>query len=102
VSVTADSSVQLPGSGGPASLASLAIGGQTLHVVGSGSLAVSGAVALAGPGSATFDVPDNATLNLDGVVSGSAGLTKAGAGSMVLAAANTYSGTCPARRNSCL
>ncbi len=93
LSVTADSSVQLPGSGGPASLASLAIGGQTLHVVGSGTLAVSGAVSLAGSGSATFDVPDNATLSLDGVVSGDAGLTKAGAGRLVLAAANNYDGT---------
>jgi autotransporter-associated beta strand protein len=92
LSVTADSSIQLPDSGGTVSLASLAIGSQTLHVVGSGTLAVSGSVALAGPASTTFDVQGDATLSLDGVVSGDAGLTKTGAGGMVLAAANNYSG----------
>ncbi len=93
LSVTANSSIQLSDCGGTVSLASLAIGGQTLHVVGSGTLAVSGAVALAGGGSGTFDVSNNATLALDGVVSGDGDLTKTGAGNMVLAAANTYSGT---------
>ncbi len=96
LSVTADSSIQLPDSGGTVSLASLAVGNQTLHLLdpagSAATLAVSGAVALAGAGSATFDVEDNATLTLDGVVSGDAGLTKTGAGRLVLAAANTYGG----------
>ena len=97
LSVTADSSIQLSGCGGTVSLASLAIGSQTLHLLdptgSAATFAISGAVALAGPGSATFDVDGDATLSLEGVVSGDAGLTKTGAGNMVLAATNTYSGT---------
>ena len=91
LSVTAESSIQLSG-GGTANLASLAIGSQTLHVLGSGTVTVVGAATLAGPGPATFDVQSGATLAFDGVISGDAGLTKTEAGMMVLAAANTYGG----------
>ena len=59
VTVTADSTIQLPASGGTATIASLAMGGQTLNVAGTGAagtLAVAGPVTLSGPGSSTFNI----------------------------------------------
>jgi autotransporter-associated beta strand protein len=58
-------------------------------------LTVSGATSLSG-GTNTFTVNNNGTgtgtLTLNGVVSGSSALTKAGAGTLVMKAANTYNG----------
>ena len=93
LTVTADSSIQLPAGGGTATLASLAIGGQTLNILGASTattLAVAGPVALSGP--ATFNVGANATLALQGAVSGTGGLTKTGTGGMDMTAADSYSG----------
>ena len=94
LTVTADSSIQLPASG-TVGLASLAIGGQTFNITGTTAattLAVSGGVTLAGPGSATFNVGTNVTLDLEGVVSGPGGMIKTGPGGMNMTAANTFSG----------
>jgi autotransporter-associated beta strand protein len=53
---------------------------------------ISGNLAL-GSATRSFTINASSTLNISAVVSGGVGLTKAGTGTLVLTAANTYSGT---------
>jgi uncharacterized repeat protein (TIGR01451 family) len=66
----------------------LTLGGK---VTDTGASSISGNLAL-GNGSRTFIVNPSSTLTVSAVVSGSVGLTKAGSGTLVLNAANGYSG----------
>ncbi|TDM09082.1 MAG: hypothetical protein C4K60_07015 [Ideonella sp. MAG2] len=76
-------------------LGGLSIGTEALTVSGtlsnlSGSATHAGTLALSG--GATVHVGSGASLTQSGVVSGSGGLTKSGAGSLVLSASNNYTG----------
>ncbi|MBU6303342.1 MAG: autotransporter-associated beta strand repeat-containing protein [Verrucomicrobia bacterium] len=71
----------------------LSLAGGTLRNTGSSvTLGTNRTVAL-GTGGGTFDVTSGSSLTVNGALSGSTGLTKSGAGALVLGAANTgYSG----------
>jgi autotransporter-associated beta strand protein len=66
----------------------LTLGG---NVTDTGTSSISGNLALGAAGR-TFTVNTSATLNVSAVVSGGVGLSKSGMGTLVLSAANTYSG----------
>src|SRR5205814_3062946 len=73
----------------------LTLGGNLNTAEAATTATVSGIVDL-GSAARTFVVPDGSVapdLTVSAVVSGGFGLTKAGAGTLVLSAANTYTGT---------
>ncbi|MGA2031189.1 MAG: autotransporter-associated beta strand repeat-containing protein [Thermoguttaceae bacterium] len=100
VTVTADSAIEVGDKGGPSSFPSLMIGDNTLQVVGGatapGTITVNNATTLTGVAAATFDLQNGNALTLAGAVgpltTNAAGITQTGAGTLTLAAANTYTG----------
>lgn len=89
-------------SGGAVQVSTLAaMGTGGLRLTGSGALHASGtftygqAVSLtpmAGTGGGTFEVDADETLTLSGIVSGIGGLSKSGAGTLILSGINSYTG----------
>jgi len=71
------------------STAGLSIGAGTLATTG--TFTTSRTVSLTA--AATIDTEEDTSLTVSGVISGSGGLTKAGAGTLILTANNTYTGT---------
>ncbi|SFM03675.1 autotransporter-associated beta strand repeat-containing protein [Bradyrhizobium sp. NFR13] len=75
-----------------AGAAGLSFDGGALRVTGTGFPVLARTITL-GPGGGTIDVADSThTLLQSGVISGTGALTKAGPGSLLLSAANSYSG----------
>lgn len=75
-----------------AGAAGLSFDGGALRVTGTGFPVLARTIIL-GPGGGTIDVADSThTLLQSGVISGTGALTKAGPGSLLLSAANSYSG----------
>jgi autotransporter-associated beta strand protein len=81
--------LQVGGTNGITGTGSLNLGGGTLQVIGS-ALTTANIMALTGTGSVIDTNGLGATFN--GVMSGTGGFTKAGAGTLVLTATDTYSG----------
>ncbi len=78
--------------GGSRTLTNAITVGGDFTVDGSNALTLSGNMALGGT-TRTVTTDNTATTTFSGAVSGTAGLTKAGAGDLVLSGTNTYSGT---------
>ena len=84
LSVSADN--QLGAAGLP-----VALGGSTLQVTGTTAVATTRNITL-GAASGTLNVTNTAGFTVTGLLSGTGGLFKTGAGQLTLATANTYSG----------
>ena len=86
-------------SGASLDLQNVAVGAENVSLAAGASLrtsagtsSLSGGITLAGPGNSLFDVGAGAELTVSGVISGSGGMEKNNAGTLVLTAANTYAG----------
>jgi autotransporter-associated beta strand protein len=88
---TTFASITISGTGYALSGNSVALGtaGLTASATGSSNIV---SLPLTIAATATFNVATNATLSLTGAVSGGGGLTKSGNGTLVLGAANSYTG----------
>lgn len=86
---TAFGSITIEAAGYTLSGTALTVSGDVTTTYASGTSQIGNAVQL---GSGSVDIGSGGNLTLAGVVSGTSGLTKAGAGKVVLTKANTYAG----------